>query len=128
MAQMLSEICSFFTEILESTDTSQQVTAEVHSIPHDLDLEVKLEQEKGEEDEGGGVEGEVEGEAQFAASALLLLSQPKKEFDQPASKPASTSLWEGNWQTLFKICSNFTNKLNMRYALSAISHPLQPVQ
>ena len=127
MAQMLSEICSFFTEILESTDTSQQVTAEVHSISHDLDLEVKLEQEEeGEEDEGGGVEGEgeVEGEAQFAASALLLLSQPKKEFDQPASKPASTSLWEGNWQTLFKICSNFTNKLNMRYALSAISHPL----
>ena len=118
MAQMLSKICSFFTEILESTDTSQQVTAEVHSIPHDLDLEVKLEQE--EEDEGGGVEGEVEGEAQFAASALLLLSQPKKEFDQPAS----TSLWEGNWQTLFKICSNFTNKLNMHYALSAISHPL----
>ena len=96
MAQMLSEICSFFTKILESTDTSQQVTAEVHSIPHDLDLEVKLEQEEeGEEDKGGGVEGEgeVEGEAEFAASALLLLSQPKKEFDQPAS----TSLWEGNW-------------------------------
>ena len=97
---MLSEICSFFTEILESTDTSQQVTAEVHSIPHDLDLEVKLEQEEGGREEKQDEGGEVEVEVEFAANALLLLSQPKKEFVQPAS----TSLWEGNWQTLFKIC------------------------
>ena len=58
-------------------------------FPHDLDLEVKLEQEEeGEEDEGGGVEGEgeVEGEAKFAASALLLLSQPRNLINQQANQ------------------------------------------
>ena len=77
MAQMLSEICSFFTEILESTDTSHQVTAEVHSIPHDLDLEVKLEQEEEEGEEKEDEGGEVEVEAEFAANALLLVSAQK---------------------------------------------------
>lgn len=98
MPQMLSEMHSFFTEILETQESTQhEVTAEIHHIPEDIDLEVKLEQEEeeGKEDEGGEVEVE------YVASALLLLSQPKKE---PVQPPESTSLWEGNWQTPFNIC------------------------
>ena len=99
MPQMLSEMLSFFTEILEAQEsTHHEVTAEVHPIPEDIDLEVKLEQEEeeeGKEDEGGEVE------VVSAASALLLLFQPKKE---PVQPPENTTLWEGNWQTPFNIC------------------------
>ena len=80
------------------TQSSHQVTAEVHPIPEDIDLEVKLEQEEEEEEEEGEVE---EVEAECAANALLLLSQPKKEIIE---QPPKTFYWEGNWQTSFNIC------------------------
>ena len=124
MPQMLSEMLSFFTEILDAQGPSQQqVTAEVHPIPKDIDLEVKLEQEEeeGMEDEGGEVE------VVSAASALLLLSQPKKEIFQEPNR----SLWEGNWQTPFNTCMlsvarspGNLPKLKMCYALSAVSCPI----
>ena len=79
-------------EILDAqSDTDIVVTtADVHPPP-DLDLEVKLEQQK--EGEEGGDDDIEEVQLESAASALLLLSQPKKEpFD--LSK-FSSSLWEG---------------------------------
>ena len=64
-------------------------SAEVHAIPADVDLEVKLEQDEEEE------EGEIEEiETEDAASALLLLSQPKTEFNISRFK----SLWAGKCQ------------------------------
>ena len=70
--------------------------AEVHLVPPDVppdaDLEVKLEE--GEEEEGGDDDVE-EVQVESAASALLLLSQPKAEpFDLDRFK---SSLWEGNY-------------------------------
>ena len=125
MPQMLSEMLSFFTEILETQGPSQQqVTTEVHAIPEDIDLEVKLEQEEeeGKEDEG------CEVEVVSAASALLLLSQPKKEILQEPNR----SLWEGNWQTPFNTCMlsvvrsvGNLPKLKMCHVLSAVSCPFQ---
>ena len=80
-------------EILETQTQTASTKADVHPILPDvvLDLEVKQEQE---EQEGGEKEeeGEVEEiQAESAASALLLLSKPKEEFD--SSK--FTSLREG---------------------------------
>ena len=82
-------------EILEtqSGQSSTVTKADVHPIPPDmvLDLKVKLEQE---EEEGGEKEEEDEVEeieVESAASALLLLSQPKGEFDSMRF----TSLWKG---------------------------------
>ena len=93
-------------EILETQTQTTSTKADVHPIPPDvvLDPEVKLEQE---EQEGGEKEeeGEVEEiEAESAASALLLLSKPKEEFDPSKF----TSLWEGIY-----IKHNILTALNM---------------
>ena len=79
-------------EILDAQSVGEIVVtkADVHPPP-DLDLEVKLEQQ--EEGEVGGDDDIEEVQMESAASALLLLSQSKKEpFD--LSK-FSSSLWEG---------------------------------
>ena len=82
-----------------TTGTSLVTTADVHPVP-ELDLEVKLEQEEGE---GGGDDDVEEVQVESAASALLLLSQPKTElFDISRF----SSLWEGkNKYTLHFICA-----------------------
>ena len=79
-----------------TTGTSLVTTADVHSVP-ELDLEVKLEQE------GGGDDDVEEVQVESAASALLLLSQPKTE---PFDISRFSSLWEGkNEYTLHFICT-----------------------
>ena len=81
-----------------TTGTSLVTTADVHPVP-ELDLEVKLEQEEGEEGDDDVEEVQVES----AASALLLLSQPKTE---PFDISRFSSLWEGkNKYTFHSICA-----------------------
>ena len=83
-----------------STTGTSLVTADVHPVPK-LDLEVKLEQEEGEE--GGGDDDVEEVQVESAASALLLLSQPKTE---PFDISRFSSLWEGkNKYTFHFICA-----------------------
>ena len=80
-----------------TTGTSLVTTADVHPVP-ELDLEVKLEQE-----EGGGDDDVEEVQVESAASALLLLSQPKTE---PFDISRFSSLWEGkNKYTFHSICA-----------------------
>ena len=78
--------------------TSVTTTADVHPIPQDLDLEIKLEQEE----EGGKTEELLQ--TQSAATALMLLSQPKREIH---TTTFGTSLWEGIFLNLFSnpICA-----------------------
>ena len=87
-------------EILDAQSVGEIVVtkADVHPPP-DLDLEVKLE-----EGEEGGDDDIEEVQMESAASALLLLSQSKKEpFD--LSKFSSSS-WEGkNKYTLHFSCA-----------------------
>ena len=95
---MLSEIIA---EILEAhgkegqDSTTVTTSAEVHDIPADIDLEVKLEIDDDEyyQQEQGEIK---EIETEEAASALILLSQPKRDFN--ADK--FTSLWEGRCHEL----------------------------
>ena len=83
-----------------TTGTSLVTTADVHPVP-ELDLEVKLEQEEGEE--GGGDDDVEEVQVESAASALLLLFQPKTE---PFDISRFSSLWEGkNKYTFHSICA-----------------------
>ena len=86
-------------EILETQDSTRKtVSAEVHPIPPDvnLDLEIKMEKVDEEEEERLGEESEHQDKedtsAERAAAALLLLSQPKKEIPYSFS-----SLWEGTF-------------------------------
>ena len=80
-----------------TTGTSLVTTVDVHPVP-ELDLEVKLEQE-----EGGGDDDVEEVQVESAASALLLLSQPKTE---PFDISRFSSLWEGkNKYTFHSICA-----------------------
>ena len=80
-----------------TTGTSLVTTADVYPVP-ELDLEVKLEQE-----EGGGDDDVEEVQVESAASALLLLSQPKTE---PFDISRFSSLWEGkNKYTFHSICA-----------------------
>ena len=96
---MLSEIIA---EILEAQakegqdSTTVTTSAEVHDIPADIDLEVKLEIEDDEyyQQEEGEIE---EIETEQAASALILLSQPRRDFNADKFK----SLWEGRLLLLY---------------------------
>ena len=76
-----------------TTGTSLVTTADVHPVP-ELDLEVKL---------GGGDDDVEEVQVESAASALLLLSQPKTE---PFDISRFSSLWEGkNKYTFHSMCA-----------------------
>ena len=119
---MLSEIIA---EILEAQakegqdSTTVTTSAEVHDIPADIDLEVKLEIEDDEyyQQEEGEIE---EIETEQAASALILLSQPRRDFNADKFK----SLWEGTLLLLYMRYPHLVQKTSnwiciyLRYPLS----------